>query len=74
MQDIGGGGITSLGDAAQFDEATDRFVPYTERLSAGSLFALARGQADLVSMSSSVPHFASHDGSLDPKTQEETRR
>ncbi len=74
MQNIGGGVITPVGNVAQFDEATDRFVPYTGRMSAGSPFALARGQADLVSVNSAVPQIASHDGSLDPKAQEETKR
>ncbi len=60
MQDIGGGVITPVASVSQFNKATDLFVPYTGRMGAGTPFALAPGQAYLVSMVSAVPYIASH--------------
>ena len=74
VQDIGGGVITPVGNFVQFDEATDLFIPYTGRMGADRPFAPAPGQADLVSVDSAAPHIASHDGPLDPKSQEGTER
>ncbi len=60
MQDIGGGVIAPVAGVAQFNKATDLFVPYTGRMGAGVPFALAHGQVYLVSMNSAVPYIASH--------------